>query len=155
VCCNETLSFNINVLHHIVGVELSSTKRVIRRPVAPVRPARRAPSPKTPRANSPYGRKPNTWRSRPRGNARRRRLSDVSMPPALGLKARTHKAAGGRAYGDVAPSARPKLMCSMSSPPPRSTSCGLRRGWRGRLGPQHDSHPLRHWQSRRLGERLM
>jgi hypothetical protein len=49
----------------------SCASTLTQQPAAPVRPARRAPGPKTPRANSPSGRMPTTRQSKPSGNGKR------------------------------------------------------------------------------------
>ena len=100
------------------------------RPVVPVRSARHAPRPKMPRANSPSGRKPSTRPSKPRGNGRRPLSSRPSMPGGPGSRARSRRLSGGVAYDSVATSVTPKRVCSTSSPPPHSTWCASRRGWR-------------------------
>jgi hypothetical protein len=59
--------------------------------VAPVRFARRAPTPTMHRVNSPSGCKPTTRCSRLRGNARRRRSSPHSMPCGRVLRVASRK----------------------------------------------------------------
>ena len=80
---------------------------------------------------------------------RQPRHSSTSMRSDQASKAHTNKPSDGVAYGKVAILDWRKPICSMSSPPPRSISCGWRHGWREHLWPIRAAHHLRPSRRRR------
>jgi hypothetical protein len=98
------------------------------RPAHGVAIARSAPQRRRRRACWGSRRACTTRLCKPGGNGRRSKPSASSTPPERGLKPPTNQPSGGVAYGGVATSDSRNPICSLSSPPPRSTSCGSQRG---------------------------
>jgi hypothetical protein len=73
----------------------SCASALIGRHVVPVQPARRAHGRRMSPANSPSGRKPSTWRSRPRGNGKRPPSSKLNAHDGQGSRAPTRRPSGG------------------------------------------------------------
>jgi hypothetical protein len=120
----------------------SCASALIGRPVAPVRPARRAPGRKTPPANSPSGRKPSMRRSKPHGNGRRPPRSQPSMRAGQESRRRTRKASDAVACAGLVISGWLKSIASISARRWSSTWSGWASGGWARPRPKPAVPPL-------------